>query len=139
MARKYDITFLTELSEKLENIPEYSSNNYNNEKTLAESIDILKPIILSLSKKGYKSSLISELLINEGIESNPQYLKKLINQLLSSKKSKSKKIDKNNEVAIDTKSKNKKLKINSKEKNTNDDEGHKSNNSFKVKDDTNEL
>lgn len=139
MARKYDITFLTELSEKLENIPEYSSNNYNNEKTLAESIDILKPIILSLSKKGYKSSLISELLINEGIESNPQYLKKLINQLLSSKKSKSKKIDKNNEVAIDTKSKNKKLKINSKEKNINDEEGHKSNNSFKVKDDTNEL
>lgn len=86
MAKKYDIDFLKKVSQKLENIPNYSAMDYSDEKTLVEAIEILKPTIKELSKKGYKASLISEILIREGIDASPQYLQKLVQQILTSNK-----------------------------------------------------
>jgi isopropylmalate/homocitrate/citramalate synthase len=124
MAKKYDINFLKEVSEKLIDIPDYN-NEYNNNKTLTESIEILKPTIKSLSKKGYKSSLIAELLTNNGIEANQQYLQKLIQKILLNKKKQTKKSEKDYS----------KSKLNIK----NNDNDKKKSNSFTINDDSKEL
>lgn len=139
MAKKYGINFLNEISEKLNDIPDYS-NHYKDEKTLTESIEILRPLIKTLSKKGYKSSLISELFINNGIEANQQYLQKLIQKTLSSNKKQKKQIsssNSNNEITIDKKEESK--KNNSKLNNKNANIKSSSENSFTVSDDSEDL
>ncbi len=117
MAKKYNVDFLKKISLNLEKLP----NNENKDKNLHESIEILKPAIINLIRKGYKIPDICELLRKEGIEANLQYLQKIIQKISKLSKKTKQKLENN----IDNKNK--------KEPN------HSKSNDFSVNDDSSDL